>query len=50
MTLRKDVYKRQPQNIAEAIKSINLNDDYNGREIIEELNKEFKENIWELLK
>ena len=38
-----------PQNIAEAIKSINLNDDYNGREIIVELDKQFCAVIGEIL-
>lgn len=38
-----------PQNIAEAIKSINLNDDYNGRVKIIELDKQFRREITQLI-
>lgn len=39
-----------PQNIAEAIKSIDLDDDYDGRKIISELDRRFAKSLEELLR
>ena len=41
--------KQTPAEIAEAIKSVDLNDNYNGREIIAGLNKQFIESIKRIL-
>ena len=38
-----------PEEIAEAIKSVDLNDNYNGREIIAGLDKQFIESIKRIL-
>ena len=48
----KDLYyydNPEPQEIAKAIMNIDINDDYNGREKIKELDEKFKEDLKELL-
>lgn len=41
--------KQTPEKIAEAIKSVDLNDGYDGRKIIEELDEKFTKELKELL-
>ena len=41
--------EQQPKEIAKAIMSVNMNDDYNGRKIISNLDTEFYKNIAKLL-
>ena len=41
--------EQTPQEIAKAVLSVNLSDNYNGKEVIKKLNTEFTENIKNLI-
>ena len=41
--------EQTPEMIANAIKSVNINDDYNGREVISELDLQFQKDLKLLL-